>query len=66
MAYMCDRNRLGGGLIVHVRNDIPNQQLIKRKFPGDIEGVFVEVNLRNIKWLIFGAYTPVSISIIFL
>ena len=58
MPYGCDRNRLGGGVIVYVRDDIPNKQLIKHKLPEDIEGVFVEVNLRKTKWLIFGAYRP--------
>ena len=58
MPYRCDRNRLGGGVIVYVRDDIPNKQLIKHKLPEDIEGVFVEVNLRKTKWLIFGAYRP--------
>ena len=27
--YRCDRNRLGGGVIVYIRDDIPNKQLIK-------------------------------------
>ena len=33
MPYWCDRNRLGRGVIIHVCNHIPNQQLIKRKLP---------------------------------
>ena len=33
MPYRCDRNRLGGGVIIHVCNHIPNQQLIKCKLP---------------------------------
>ena len=56
--YRFDRSRLGRGVIVYVRDDIPSKQLIKHKLPGDIEGVFVKVNLRKIKWLIFGAYKP--------
>ena len=27
--YRCDRIRLGGGVIVYIRDDIPNKQLIK-------------------------------------
>ena len=30
MQYKCDRNRLGEGVIVYVRNDIPNKQLSKQ------------------------------------
>ena len=51
-----DRNRSGEGVIVHV----PSKQLTKHKLPDDIEGVFIEVNLRKTKWLIFGAYWPLS------
>ena len=47
MPYRCDRNRLGGWVRVYVRDNIPNKQLIKPKFPEDIEGVSVEVNLRK-------------------
>ena len=27
MPFRCDRNRLGGGVIVYVRNDVPSKQL---------------------------------------
>ena len=56
--YRFDRNRSGGGVIVYIRDDIPNKQLVKHKLPEDTEGVFVEVNLRNSKWLIFGGCRP--------
>ena len=29
-------------------------------FPDDIEGLFIEINLRKSKWLIFGSYHPPS------
>ena len=62
MPYRFDRNRLGGGIIVYVRDDIPSKQLGRHKFAEDIEGIFIEVNLRKNKWLIFGAYRPPSQS----
>ena len=62
MPYRFDRNRLSGGIIVYVRDDIPSKQLTRHKFPEDIEGIFIEVNLRKTKWLIFGAYRPPSQS----
>ena len=49
---------LVGGVLIYVRDDIPSKQVTKHKLPGDIEGVFVEINLRKTKWLIFGTYRP--------
>ena len=56
MPYRLDRNRNGGGVIVYVREDIPSKILEKHKLPQDVEGMFVELNFRKIKWLLFGTY----------
>ena len=58
--YRLDRNKFGGGLIIYVREDIPCTQLKKHSFPGDIEGIFLELNFRKCKWLLFGTYHPPS------
>ena len=58
--YRRDRNRNGGGIIVYVREDIPSKVLKKHSFPDDIEGIFIEINLRKQKWLLFGTYHPPS------
>ena len=58
LPYRLDRNINGGGTMVYVREDIPCKQLAKHSFPDDIEGIFVEINLRKSKWLIFGTYHP--------
>ena len=63
MPYRFDRNKSGGGVIVYIRDDIPNKQLVKHKLHEDIEGVFVEVNLRKSKWLIFGGYRAPCLSV---
>ena len=42
-----DRNRNGGGIIIYVREDIPNRMLTQRNFPDNIEGLFVELNFRK-------------------
>ena len=55
-----DRNRNGGGILIYVREDIPSKLLLKHNFPDDIEGIFIEINLRKIKWLLFGTYHPPS------
>ena len=52
MPNRLDRNRNGGGVINYVMEDIPS------KLPQDVEGMFVELNFRKIKWLLFGAYNP--------
>ena len=54
--YRLDRNRNGGGVIIYVREDIPSKELKKHNFEKNIEGLFVEVNLRKMKLLFFGTY----------
>ena len=42
--------------MVYIREDIPSKLLDKHVFPYDMEGLFVELNLRKCKWLLFGTY----------
>ena len=56
--FRLDQNRFGGGALIYVRQDIPCKQLTKYILPDDIEGIFVEINLRKTKWLFFGRYRP--------
>ena len=59
--FRSNRNRHGGGILIYIREDIPSKELTtKHKFPDDIEGIFVEMNLRKTKWLLFGTYHPPS------
>ena len=58
--YRLDRDRNGGGILIYVREDIPTRLLTFHDFPYDIEGLFVEINLRKTKWLLFGTYHPPS------
>ena len=44
--------------MIYIREDIPSKQLSKHNFTKDIEGIFVEINLRKTKWLLFGSYHP--------
>ena len=48
-----DRNANGGGLLIYVRADIPCKKIEKHDFPGNIEAIFMEINFRKSKWLIF-------------
>ena len=54
--YRIDRNREGGGVLVYVREDIPSKQLTKHSFSKNVEGLFLEINLRKTKLLFFGGY----------
>ena len=54
--YRVDRNREGGGVLVYVREDIPSKILCKHHFTKYVEGMFIEINLRKTKLLLFGGY----------
>ena len=64
--YRQDRNKNGGDIMIYIREDIPSKVLNKHTFPdlifehndslGPIEGLFLEINLRKSKWLLFGSY----------
>ena len=58
--YRLDRNRKGGAVMVYIREDIASKLLDKHVFPYDMEGLFVELNFRKCKWLLFGTYHPLS------
>ena len=58
--FRLDRNQKGGGILIYVRGDIPSKLSIKHSFPNGIEGLFVEINVRKSKWLLFGTYHPPS------
>ena len=56
--FRLDRNRHGGGILLYIREDIPCKEFNLHSFPNDIEGIFVEINLRKSKWLVLASYHP--------
>ena len=50
-----DRDINGDGNLVYVREDIPSRELKEFDLEDNIEGVFVEINLRKSKWLLLAA-----------
>ena len=54
--YRLDRNKHGGGVLIYVREGIPWKPLEKHTFTRDIEGIFIEINLRKTKILFFAGY----------
>ena len=51
-----DRNSNGGGLMLFIREDIPSNLVETEAKP--IEGFYIELNLRNDKWLLNCSYSP--------
>ena len=47
--YRLDRNKHGGGVMIFVSEDITSKLVSKHTLPNDIEGMFIEINLRKIK-----------------
>ena len=58
--YRKDRDQNGGGILIYICEDIPSKLLDGYKLPVDIEGLFLEINLKNTKWGLFGSYHPPS------
>ena len=54
--FRLDRNKNGGGIMLYVREDIPARLISVEKSP--IEAMFIEINLRNRKWLSCCSYNP--------
>ena len=63
--YVFNRSLNGGGIMVFVRDDFFSKELHMHKscFSADIEGIFIEINLRKTKWLLFATYHPPSQNI---
>ena len=53
-----DRNTNGGGVLIYIRDDITCRELKEHPYITNLEGIFVEINLKKTKWLIFGGYNP--------
>ena len=57
LPYRYDRDKGGGGgVMIYVREDIPSRVLTNHPGDKNIEGIFLEINLRKTKWLLFGGY----------
>ena len=60
-----ERNSNGGGILMYVRDDIPCKEIKTHKLPDDIEGMFIEINLRKKKWIIEVTTIKKKVSAIF-
>ena len=48
MSYRYDRNSMGDGILLYIRDDIPTK-LLKHDFGNNIENLSVEINVRKRK-----------------
>ena len=55
--YRLDRDSNGGGIMLYVKEDFPSN-LLATDEKNHIESFYVELNLRNEKWLITFSYNP--------
>ena len=53
-----DRNCHGGGLMIFSRDDLPCHELKSYELPTDVECTFLEIRIRQSKWLILAGYNP--------
>ena len=44
--------------MIFVSEDNPSKLVSKHTLPDDIDGMFIEINLRKTKWLLLGTYPP--------
>ena len=63
LPYRLDRDARSGGVIIYVREDIPCREFTNFNDVSNIEGIFLEINLRKTKWLLFGGYNPNKLNI---
>ena len=63
LPYRLDKNASSGGVIIYIREDIPARELTYCTIPKIIEGIFLEINLRKTKWLLFGGYNNIKSNI---
>ena len=56
--FRLDRSGNGGGIILYTRQDIPAKLLSSYTLPNICECMFIEINLRNRKWLLGSFYNP--------
>ena len=56
--YRLDRRANGGGILLHVRDDISSCLLTEYKLQDNTECLFIEINIRKKKWLFCCSYNP--------
>ena len=61
---MCrrDRNKHGGGLVVHVRSYVPSRRMTDLDCKAkQIETIVIELIINKVQWIAVGSYEPNSV-----
>ena len=45
--YRLDRNQIGGGIMLYIKEDIPSKSVTEIKLDNEIGNIFIEINLRS-------------------
>ena len=61
--FRLDRNSVGDGIMIYIRDDIPCKELKSHVLPEDVEGIFIEINIRKVRWVLMGRYNRQKESI---
>ena len=56
--FILDRKVNVGGIPIYVRKDITCRELKDHPPLNNAQGIFLELNLKRCKWLMFGGYNP--------
>ena len=56
--YRLDRTAKRGGILLHIRVDIPSKHIEKVTLDESFEGFFIVINLKSKKWLLGCSYNP--------
>ena len=57
--YKMNRNRYGGGVLIYIyQRSILSKELYKHNFTTDIEGMFIKINFKKTKGLLFDTKHP--------
>ena len=56
--FRLDKNSLGGGIMLFVREETPSNLLSQNMPNTSVENVFIEVELQSKKWLLSCSYNP--------
>ena len=57
-----DENKNLGGIVIYIRDYIPNRLLAKYVLPSDFDRLFIELTFTKVNWLLFGTYHSPSQS----
>ena len=58
--FRTDRNKIGGGLILYINEDIPGKVIKSYDFKEGSEITVFEFSISNKKWLLLGNFKPPS------